>query len=61
MPIFLDLILSLFTVSEKLITLLLIAKVPLVGLSIIDKILSNVDFPEPEGPIKEYILPWAKE
>ena len=30
---------------------------PLDGLSIKDIRLSNVDFPEPEGPVKEYILP----
>ena len=40
-------------VSEKFTTLLLIDKLPLVGLSIIDKILSKVDFPEPDGPTKE--------
>ena len=53
MPIFSDLILSLSKVSEKFTTLLLIDKLPLVGLSIIDKILSKVDFPEPDGPTKE--------
>ena len=32
---------------------LLINNNPAVGLSIIDRILSNVDFPEPDGPINE--------
>ena len=33
---------------------------PLDGLSINEIKLSNVDFPEPEGPIKEYIFPGLK-
>ena len=32
---------------------LLINKEPLDGLSIIDKIFNNVDFPDPDGPIRE--------
>ena len=32
---------------------LLINTVPVVGLSIIDKIFNSVDFPDPDGPIRE--------
>ena len=42
--------------SQILISFIFI--VPLDGLSIKEIRLSNVDFPDPEGPVKEYILPY---
>ena len=56
-----DRILSLTTVFKKSISSFPINKDPVVGLSISDKILSNVDFPEPDGPMREYILPFENE
>ena len=44
--------------SQILISFIFI--VPLDGLSIKEIRLSNVDFPDPEGPVKEYILPYWK-
>jgi hypothetical protein len=45
--------LSFFELSLKFIGVLPINKEPVVGLSIIDKTFSNVDFPDPDGPTRE--------
>ena len=44
--------------SEKLTFLFAIFIEPFEGLSIKDSKFNNVDFPEPEGPTSEYILPF---
>ena len=58
MPISFDLISSLVILSLKLIKLFFILMVPCEGLSMSDKRFSNVDFPDPDGPIREYVFPF---
>ena len=53
MPILFALILSFIIKFELSIRLFAISISPDDGLSIKDKILSSVDFPEPDGPTKE--------
>ena len=52
-PILLALNMSFLFVSSKLIAVLPMEIEPELGLSINDNRFNKVDFPEPEGPIKE--------
>ena len=60
MPILLALNKSFFLLLSKLTIFSLNLIDPRLGLSIKDIKLSNVDFPDPDGPINAYIFPLLK-